>query len=393
MKKLSSLILLLICVTSWSQINFEPGYFISNNGQKTECLIKNIAWKNNPTDFEYITAKGEPSKKGTITDVSEFNVGNAYKFKRFAVKMDRSSNNLATLSSQMSPDLKQETLFLKILVEGDLTLYQYEESNLIRYFMSSGGQNPEQLIYKQYLINASQTGENLQFRQQLSNAMKSGKISNSDLKKIKYRKDDLTALFLKYNSTSNSVVINFEEKQNKSYINLKVIAGVNSASFEASNTTNKSNNLDFDEKLIFKIGLEVEYVMPFNQNKWSLFAAPNFQAYKASTKVSFLTSEIDYSFIEIPLGVRHYFFLSNDSKIFLNAGYSLSLNLKSDLNIGSTKYDLEKSSNYFAGIGYSYSRYSAEVRYNFSRGLLDSNYAYWSSSYKSFGLNLGYKFL
>lgn len=392
MKKLYFFFFTFFSLCSFAQINFEPGYFITNNGEKTECLIKNIAWKNNPTDFEYITAKGEPSRKATLTDVKEFNVGNAYKFKRFTVKMDRSSNNLATLSSQMSPDFKQETLFLKVLVEGEVTLYQYEESNLIRYFMSSGGQNPEQLIYKQYLIQATQTAENLQFRQQLSNAMKSGKISNNDLKKVKYRKDDLTDLFLKYNATTSVDVVNFEEKQNKSYINLKAIAGVNSASFEADNSTN-NGAIDFDNKLIFKIGLEVEYIMPFNQNKWSLFVDPNFQAYKASTKFSFLTSEIDYSFIEIPLGVRHYFFLSNDSKIFLNAGYVLSLNIKSDFNIGSTKYDLQKSSNYFAGVGYAYSRYSVELRYNFNRGLLESNYAYWSSSYKSVGLNLGYKFL
>lgn len=36
-----------------AQINFEKGYFISNDNEKIECLIKSIDWKNNPTEFKY----------------------------------------------------------------------------------------------------------------------------------------------------------------------------------------------------------------------------------------------------------------------------------------------------------------------------------------------------
>ena len=37
----------------FAQISFEKGYFINNANQKTNCLIKNQDWKDNPTEFEY----------------------------------------------------------------------------------------------------------------------------------------------------------------------------------------------------------------------------------------------------------------------------------------------------------------------------------------------------
>jgi len=53
MKKLFTFLLMLTACFTYSQINYEAGYFIDNNGKKTECLIKNVAWKNSPLNFEY----------------------------------------------------------------------------------------------------------------------------------------------------------------------------------------------------------------------------------------------------------------------------------------------------------------------------------------------------
>lgn len=35
----------------FSQVTFENGYFIGENTEKTEALIKNVDWKNNPTSL------------------------------------------------------------------------------------------------------------------------------------------------------------------------------------------------------------------------------------------------------------------------------------------------------------------------------------------------------
>lgn len=37
----------------FSQISFESGYFIDNSNQRINCWIKNVDWRNNPSQFNY----------------------------------------------------------------------------------------------------------------------------------------------------------------------------------------------------------------------------------------------------------------------------------------------------------------------------------------------------
>jgi hypothetical protein len=34
-----------------TQINFQPGYYIRNDGTRTSCLIKDYGWLNSPTSI------------------------------------------------------------------------------------------------------------------------------------------------------------------------------------------------------------------------------------------------------------------------------------------------------------------------------------------------------
>ncbi|KAF2341285.1 hypothetical protein [Flavobacterium tistrianum] len=104
MKKTLLLILFLYCTFSNAQISFEKGCFISNNGIRTECFIRNLDWKNNPTDFKYKSQISDNDyKTETIANVQEFGIDNTVTFKRAKVKMDRSSDNLDKLSETGQP--------------------------------------------------------------------------------------------------------------------------------------------------------------------------------------------------------------------------------------------------------------------------------------------------
>ena len=60
-QQLFILLLTVLAVNSNAQVNFDKGYFIDNNGQKTECLIKNADRGNNPSSFEYkLSESSEP---------------------------------------------------------------------------------------------------------------------------------------------------------------------------------------------------------------------------------------------------------------------------------------------------------------------------------------------
>lgn len=52
-KRILFLLITILSLNCYSQISFQKGYYIDNTNQKINCLIKNIDWKNNPTEFEY----------------------------------------------------------------------------------------------------------------------------------------------------------------------------------------------------------------------------------------------------------------------------------------------------------------------------------------------------
>ena len=69
--KLLLFIIFFISITTNAQIIFEKGYFINNNNQKTECLIKNLDWRKNPTDYKYKLSQNDLAKVATISSVKE----------------------------------------------------------------------------------------------------------------------------------------------------------------------------------------------------------------------------------------------------------------------------------------------------------------------------------
>ena len=81
-KKLLTLFFAIIACNCFAQIKFENGYFITDSNQKIECLIKNIDWKSNPTQFEYQLTQSSEVKIETSKNVKEFAVYNSSKFIR-----------------------------------------------------------------------------------------------------------------------------------------------------------------------------------------------------------------------------------------------------------------------------------------------------------------------
>jgi len=405
MKKILLLLVLLISAHGFAQINFEKGYFINNQGVRTECLIKNIAWKNAPVDFEYKLNETDAAKRAVIKDVAEFSVADAYTFKRYTVNIDRSqSNSTDNMSENPQPVWVKETLFLKVLVEGKATLYQYEDNNLIKYFFSTKDHSTaEQLLYREFKA-AGTIKENNTFRQQLYNLMKDENTPVSKFENVKYKKNPLVNLFLEYNGSSGQETKNMAKSQNNGSINFKVTPGVGMGYVKIDNGGSMgavgTGDYKLKGKAAYRLGFELEYIMPFNNNKWSLFIDPNYTSFSTTETQSrkFLTRtfdfefDVDYKFLELPLGVRHYMFLNNKSKIFLDAGYAVTLGV-GDSYIQQNSLisaDIQKSSNVFFGVGYSYNSLSAEFRYGFNRGLLEVR-DFADASYASATLIIGYK--
>jgi hypothetical protein len=273
-----------------------------------------------------------------------------------------------------------------------VTLYQYEDSNFVKYFYStSDSTKAEQLVYKEYIVDG-RVAENNFFRQQLYNLMKDSSAKTSNFEKLKYRKDELVKLFASYNNSSGEKTVNLSEKQNKGSINFKITPGISFSKLSADyNNGYTVTEFTFSRQPAFRIGAELEYIMPFNNNKWSLFIDPNYQYYKTdAAKEGKYTAEIQYTYLEVPVGFRHYMYLNTDSKFFAGAAYIIAVELGDNfMQYNGTIVKVEKNSSFAVSGGFSYKRYSAELRYALNHGI--TTQPAWGSQYNSISIILGYK--
>ncbi len=392
-------------INSYAQIVFEKGYVIDNSDERVDYLIKNVDWSSNPTTFEYKLAEDSDIKVGTVKNVKEFGVYDVSKYVRFKVNIDRSSDNVNDMSEKQNPIFSSEELFLKVIVEGSADLYGYTDGVLKRYFYRLGDADPEQLVYKRFkLIEESgsygsegKIGVNNTFKQQLWNDLKCHSVTLSKAEKLEYKSASLRRFFDAYNSCINPEYVEYEAKEKRDWFNLNIRPGVNFTSFSLDFVdTDRTYTFDFGSQTNFRFGLEAEFILGFNKNKWAIIIEPTFQqSFKSNAEldsgVEIITFQVDYNSFDVPFGLRYYIFLTNKSKFFVNALFCYNIDLDSSIE-NSTPIDLYLSSgaNLCLGLGYKYNdKFSVEGRYFTNRQIVNS-FISWPSDYRTISLILGY---
>ena len=383
--------IILFSLNNYSQISFEKGYFITNLGERINCLIKNSDWRNNPTEFKYKLSEDAEIKTRTIKDIVEFGLNSYSKYKKVTVDIDRSIDDLSKDSFEGKANFIKETIFLKVLIEGAATLYKYRAKNTTLYFFNMTDGEVEQLVFKSFLTAYNTIGKNEKYKRQLSMNLKCESITMNEIKDIDYRKNDLIELFVEFNQCKNGNFVKLEKSKDNDIFNLSIRPGFSSSSLSLQNNYSDFKNVEFDNESSFRIGLEAEFLLPFNKNKWGVILEPTYQSYKSEKKLATQNVKIDYSSIEIPVGIRHYFFLNNDSKIFINALFIFDFSSESKIDYEfSADLDIDTRNNLAFGFGYNYNKkYSFELRFQTNQEITD-HYVYWVSYYRTTSIILGY---
>jgi hypothetical protein len=405
MKHLYLLILFVsISISGYAQITFEKGYIIDNNEIKTACLIKNMDWRNNPTHFEYKISPSGEIKIGDINSIKEFGINTVSKYIKEKVEIDRSSESINKLSTTKTPILKEETLFLSVLIEGQANLYFYKDGDLNRFFYNAGNKKIKQLIYKSYLVtpkgkseaSSDIVGQNKTYQNQLWSELNCGNLEIKTVKNIAYEKDDMVRFFGNYNNCSGKPFINYtaSKKAIKTKINFR--PGINRSSYSINNSSSSIRDIDFGNMFTIRLGVELELILPFNNAKWALLVEPNYQYFKseaALTSIYGASAEADYESVELQIGARHYMFVNKSNSLFFNLLYNIDLvnNSVIDYEPG-LDLEINTGGNIGIGIGHNWKRkYSLEMRYYSPKNTF-RQYPSWNSSYKTYSLIFGYTF-
>ncbi|MCF8371899.1 MAG: hypothetical protein K9H64_09765 [Bacteroidales bacterium] len=380
------ILLLILSIDTMGQVIFEKGYFIDNNDKKTECLIKNHDWKTPPNEIEYQLTGSSEAKVADVNEIKEFGVS-GLKYRRFTVEIEQSSESISQMTEEKEPIFTEETLFLKVIIEGSASLFSAGKE--IRYFYSVNNSEVAQLVHKQYLTPYHEVASNNSYKSQLYSDLKCSCITREEIKNTKYKNDALIRVFEKYNTCVHSDFINFEEKQKRDAFNLYLRPGLKRATLSIGNSYNQAQNVDYGSKLNFSIGFEAEFIFPFNKNKWAIFIEPTYQSYQAEKPNHYNSNSIHYNSIELQIGIKHSMYLNFNSKIFLSGGI-VFIDIPFDSKIGVGGIEIRTSYNEIFGAGYCYkNKYSCELRYGTSRDIITS-YVHYFSDYRSISLIFGY---
>lgn len=402
------LFLSLLCLGSlqvFSQVTFDPGHYVDNSGTRLPVEIKYADWKNNPSDITVRTSKDAAVQVLSLGQVAAFGIDGQAHYIRASVPVDISDPRLKHLSNHGRFESREDTVFLEILLEGRADLLSYRQAGREQFFVRTQGDEIQPLIYKRYVPEKSiSIRENRQYQQQLLNALDCEEITSSDIERTAYKRRELSRLFTRYNRCADEGFTNYKEEASMGdAFNLSFRAGVNFSSLSLY-TYVVYREIHFDRQPSLRLGLEGEYVLPFLRNKWAFIAEPTFQSYQGEAdfpEESLGTGRVaaNYRSIEIPFGVRHYFFLNQDNKIFLNATYTVDFILDDsgftfDTAIDAysdTKMETNTGTNFSFGAGYTFKKFSLEGRYNLERTLTGKNLGV-GSAYDSLSLILGYTF-
>lgn len=410
----------LFCISASAQVKFEPGYFISNNGQKTICFIRNKDKNVSPVKFQYKLSENGDIQVATIDSVSSFEILNTiYKFQRFKVKIEHSGIDIKNLLDQKNIVFNDEILFLQVLVEGNASLYVYNAADGVKkffYSINNGSVNP--LVYYKYLDEGNTIGEMNGFKQQLQNDLQCSAITTESLKRIHYTESELVQLFTKFNQCKDVNYKNTVMKPAKGENQLDILIGINTSSLELNQKSapgapssgsmrRYSNTERTSQKVSPAISFSITHLFAFRKGAWAIFIEPGFQVYKnelsdvSIPSGSATTLPINYAFLSLPIGIKHFIYLNDNSKFYLKGaiGYNIVLNSSNVFGTAPTyrtkngldQYGFVGIPHFILGAGLLVKkRYSIESKFYINNTMLDNEQ--WKTGFvNSFSLMFGYR--
>jgi hypothetical protein len=390
MKKITLPCLALITsINSIAQVVFEKGYIITSDSVKQECLIRNKDWFTNPEFFDYKFKPDDEVIQGSTSTVQEFKVYGYSTYVKAVVDIDLSLNTVGALTNSRAPEFQHKELFLKVVVDGPASLYTYRTTDIERFFFAGNNVPITQLIYKKYYVNDDFVGENKDYLSQLKSNVSCAQISTRKSADPKYERKALEKYFNEVNACNSGTVATEERKnKSKSKFNLYITPGINYSTMTVDDRAG-SLDIEFSDKVTFRIGAEAEIVFGFNKNKWAFLIEPSYHYYKDETDAQ---KSVDLAYIEFPFGVRHYFHLKGSS-VFINALFLpwKDILLKDDIvtRVGYEKtMDIDLNPSFAFGVGAKKGMFKTELRAYTQKNFL-AGYTNWSTDYLRYDCVIG----
>jgi hypothetical protein len=313
---------------------FVPGYFINNQGERIDCLVKDEDWKNTPRGFDWKTGPDAGVQRAEMEEVAEFGLEDRLRFVRAEVDIDRSSDADERLDNQRAPQWVKDTVFLEQLLEGEADLFQYRDNILYRFFYRKADGPIQQLVYKRYFAEVGKIATNNRFRQQLWVDLNCRGRDVNDIQ-VRYEKASLRRYFRDYNQCAAGGYTEYRGPNPRKPWRIRLTPGMDVTSLTLMPSRIFGYDSDFGTQNNFRMGLEGEYFLPVTNDRWSVVGELVYQQFSGTDTTLRDVATIDYKSVELYLGGRFNYRFADQVKGFVGLLYSPPFTV----NTGSIQYE------------------------------------------------------
>ncbi|MCT4600783.1 MAG: hypothetical protein N4A32_07820 [Marinifilaceae bacterium] len=319
MKTKLSIIFILLCQIIYAQNN---GYYITNDGEKHPCIIKGYFLNDKSEAFKYSTPNNpEEFSIFNISKIKEFGIKNKFKFKRFDVKVEFIDNSISNLENTLKTNLKNKTLYLKQIVEGEINIFSCTKKSRTVLFISKGENTPEQLYYKIFAVGKKDKSKAYgavehfcRYKHQLNYYANNDEFMYDRTKRLKYSQNNIVKLVTKYNRYKNQS--RWSEKNLwPQWLYFNIETGLSKSKLYLENM-NYANTNPYD--LSLSLGIECSFKSLKNINLIANLTYRDmcFDYYFINKNIRYPLYVI-YRGLDLNIGGRYYHKLSKKSKIFI----------------------------------------------------------------------------
>jgi len=184
---------------AFSNGNLLPGYFIEKGGDSVRCQIDYADWGRNPEAVNVIVDNVQKTLKPT--DIRGFGVTGYCDYISAGISYHLGPVSGNNIPQQYLNRTETKTAFLKLLVAGPYSLYEFISPERVYYFISENGGQPLELVYqiKQADMLISEDAE---YRSELAQYLTKENLweqESADLGRLGYSKSGFMKMVIRLN--------------------------------------------------------------------------------------------------------------------------------------------------------------------------------------------------
>jgi hypothetical protein len=288
MKLIFTIFLTSITLSVCAQRNFVKGTYNTLSGEEKQTHIDYQNWEKNP---EFINIKSDLTSskitKLTVSEIQSFSLTSGDRYESFIVDVDKSPTNINQMVPGSEALIVSDTVFLRVLVKGTVSLYHLkDEAAKDHFFIKKGVEKPVELIYQKIKVVTDSRvvlSQSPIYRGMLSVILTDCPEVSDKISKLAFNTGSLKKIVMDYNQCVSGSKGNYIANDEKIKFNMIALGGIAYNNLKINSNSNSTKlEGDYTKKINYTFGASLLATLPRGRQKWALQVDLMYKPYSVS---------------------------------------------------------------------------------------------------------------